>query len=113
MAHAHVNHAPSFIMGHVMTLTDAAFSTNARVTSTRERVAGLVLEILEKRSVSREVLADDDLRDIGVTSLDMVSLMLAVEAEFDLTIPEGEMTPQNFRSISAIDTLIATLPRNK
>ena len=100
-------------MGNVMTLTDAAVSSNHRVANTRDRVAGLVIEILEKRSVRTAVLADDDLRDIGLTSLDMVSLMLAVEAEFDLTIPESDMTPQNFRSIAAIDTLVAALPRNK
>jgi len=100
-------------MGNVMTLTDAAVSSNFRVANTRDRVAGLVIEILEKRSVSKAVLADDDLRDSGLTSLDMVSLMLAVEAEFDLTIPESDMTPQNFRSIAAIDTLVAALPRTK
>ena len=39
--------------------------------------------------------------------------MLAVETEFDLTIPESDMTPQNFRSIGAINSLVVTLPRNK
>jgi acyl carrier protein len=42
----------------------------------------------------------------------MVNLMLAVEAEFDLRIPEAQMTPQNFRSISAINTLVSTLLRD-
>ena len=100
-------------MGNVMSLTNAAVSSPYKVANTRDRVAGLVIEILEKRSVSKAVLADDDLRDSGLTSLDMVSLMLAVEAEFDLTIPERDMTPQNFRSIAAIDTLVAALPRTK
>src|SRR5690242_7485030 len=52
---------------------------------------------------------DRDLVDIGMTSVDMVSLMLAVEAEFDLMIPSTEITPQNFRSIAAIDALVARL----
>ena len=95
-----------------MTLTDAAYTTSARVAPTRERVADLVVEILEKRAVRKTVLADDDLREIGLTSLDMVSLMLAVEAEFDLTIPERDMTPQNFRSISAIEILVGALRRD-
>ena len=46
-------------------------------------------------------------------SLDMVNLMLAVEAEFDLKIPDADMTLRNFRSISAIDALVATLLGNK
>jgi len=54
---------------------------------------------------------DRDLVDIGMTSVDMVSLMLAVEAEFDLMIPESEMTPRNFQSISAIERLLGALPR--
>jgi acyl carrier protein len=74
-----------------------------------DRVVGLVREILERRSVSREISADDDLRDVGLSSLDMVNLMLAVEAEFDLKIPDSEMTLRNFRSISAIDALVTSL----
>ena len=32
--------------------------------------------------------------------------MLAVEAEFDLEIPQQEMTPDNFRSVAAIGRLV-------
>ena len=52
---------------------------------------------------------DGDLVDIGMTSVDLVSLMLAVEAEFDLMIPSTDITPQNFRSIAAIDALVSRL----
>lgn len=81
--------------------------------SAKDRVAGIVLEILERRAVTQQVLADDDLQNIGLTSLDMVNLMLSVEAEFGLTIPETDMTPRNFRSISAIDALVTTLLSGK
>ena len=56
-----------------------------------------------------EVPIDRDLVDVGMTSVDMVSLMLAVEAEFDLMIPTADITPQNFRSIAAIDALVSRL----
>jgi acyl carrier protein len=36
----------------------------------------------------------------------MVNLMLAVEGEFDLFIPEPQMIPENFRSVAAIEALI-------
>src|SRR5215831_16645618 len=78
----------------------------------RERVVGLVRDILERRSVSRTILVDDDLRDAGLNSLDMVNLMLAVEAEFDLKIPDADMTLRNFRSIFAIEALVSSLLRN-
>src|SRR5437763_1211067 len=57
----------------------------------KERVAGIVVELLARRSAKREVLADDDLANAGLTSLDMVNLMLSVEAEFDLQIPDAAM----------------------
>ena len=71
-----------------------------------------VVQVIERRSGKKPNLTSDDLRKIGLSSLDMVNLMLAVEAEFDVKIPDDEMTPQNFRSISAIDTLICALRRN-
>jgi acyl carrier protein len=77
--------------------------------SAKDRVAGIVLEILERRSVKHRILADDDLENVGLTSLDMVNLMLSVEAEFDLKIPDTDMTPRNFRTISAIDALVTNL----
>jgi acyl carrier protein len=49
------------------------------------------------------------LRDAGLTSMDMVNLVLAVESEFDLMIPETSITPANFRSVAAISTLIDVL----
>jgi len=74
-----------------------------------DRVVGIVQEILDRRGVSHQILADDDLREAGLNSLDMVNLMLAVEAEFDLKIPDADMTLRNFRSICAIEALVASL----
>jgi|SRR2546421_7731698 acyl carrier protein len=81
-----------------------------------DRVFGIVHEILARRSINRPIhsfLPDDDLRDVGLTSLDIVNLMLAVEAEFELKIPDADMTLRNFRSVSAIDALVASLILNK
>ena len=73
------------------------------------RVAALVRGFLAKRSIDRSVGHDDDLAASGLSSLDMVNLMLAVEAEFDLKIPDREMTPSNFRSIAHIVRLVHDL----
>jgi acyl carrier protein len=78
-----------------------------------DRVVGLVQDILQRRGIGRPILADEDLREAGLNSLDMVNLMLAVEAEFDLKIPDADMTLRNFRSISAIDALVAALLGSK
>jgi acyl carrier protein len=77
--------------------------------SATERVSALVRQFLTKRSVDRTVGREDDLTESGLSSLDIVNLMLAVEAEFDVKIPDRDMTPANFRTIARIDALVATL----
>jgi acyl carrier protein len=78
------------------------------------RLLGLVEAILARTASSgiwREPqnMIDRDLVDVGMTSVDMVSLMLAVEAEFDVLIPPPDITPQNFRSVATIDALLCRL----
>lgn len=51
----------------------------------------------------------DFLVDRGMTSMAMVDLMLAVEAERDITIPQRELTPANFQSIEALARLLDRL----
>jgi acyl carrier protein len=77
--------------------------------SVTDRIAGLVRQLLAKRSIERTVGPDEDLAECGLSSLDMVNLMLAVESEFDVKIPDRDMTPANFRSIARIDALVAGL----
>jgi hypothetical protein len=48
-------------------------------------------------------------REVLLPYLNMVNLMISVEAEFDLMIPVEDITPANFRSIAAISRLIAKL----
>jgi acyl carrier protein len=77
--------------------------------NTKHRVADLVLRIFAKRGIKRAVGDDDDLSENGLSSLELVNLMLAVESEFDLKIPERDMRPANFRSIARIEALVASL----
>jgi len=76
---------------------------------TRPRLVGLVRQLLEKNSVSRPISVSDVLSEIGLSSIDMVNLMLAVEAEFDIQIPQSELTVDNFRSIESIERLVDRL----
>jgi acyl carrier protein len=80
--------------------------------SQADRIATLVRQMLAKRSVDRPVGRDEDLTESGLSSLDMVNLMLAVEGEFDLKIPDQDMTPSNFRSIARIETLVGALTQS-
>ncbi len=88
--------------------SSAAKSMNVGVAST-SGVTEVVRRMLIERSIDGTVTAEADLREIGLTSLDMVDLVLSVECAFDLQIPEAQITPANFRSISAIDALVTAL----
>jgi acyl carrier protein len=74
-----------------------------------ERIAAVVQRLLAEHSIDRVVGHDDDLRQAGLSSLDMVSLVLAVEEELELMIPEASIMPANFRSVSTISRLVESL----
>ncbi|MEW6438366.1 MAG: phosphopantetheine-binding protein [Pseudomonadota bacterium] len=78
-------------------------------TPVREKLTSLVADILKRNGVERPVDAEADLINQGLTSVDMVHLMLAIEAAFDLAIPQSGLTPENFRSIATIEALLGRL----
>jgi len=72
-------------------------------------VAKVVNRMLARRGVAIALTPDSDLKNSGLTSLDMVNLMLAVEVACNVTIPQSAMTPEHFTSVATIEALIATL----
>jgi acyl carrier protein len=78
-------------------------------TSRHDRIAGIVVGLLAQRHKAGKPGPEDDLRQAGLTSLDMVKLVLSLEQEFDAAIPEKAIIPANFRSINAIAGLIGTV----
>jgi acyl carrier protein len=82
---------------------------DATKSSATDRIAALVAQLLAKRGIDAKVGRDEDLSESGLSSLDTVNLMLAVEAEFDVKIPDRDMTPANFRTIARIDALVGAL----
>ena len=71
-----------------------------------KRIVALVQAILAQNALPTELDPDARLVDAGLTSMDMVSLMLSVEAEFDFTIPQGEITPENFQSVETLRRMV-------
>ena len=71
-------------------------------------IAGRVMSVL--RTIRPTPLAETEpLADAGFTSVDMVKIMLEVEAEFDLLIPQPDITPENFRSAQSIAGMLRRL----
>jgi acyl carrier protein len=77
--------------------------------TTRERVIGLVRQVLGTPAATRPLPIDARLSELGVSSIKMVNLMLALEVEFDLTISQNEISPENFASIESVESLMSRL----
>lgn len=72
----------------------------------RNRIVALIKAILRQNAIAADIGPEARLVDIGLTSMDMVSLMLGVEVEFDFTIPQAEITPENFQSVEALERMV-------
>lgn len=70
------------------------------------RTMALAHEIAARHAITAAFRPADALVDVGLTSLDLVNLMLAIEAEFDIMIPPAFLNPENFRSIEAISRMV-------
>jgi acyl carrier protein len=75
----------------------------------RERLLRIVGDILGKSDSVAQLPVEGRLSELGMTSLKMVNLMLAVEVEFELTIPQSDITPDNFRSVGSVEALLMRL----
>jgi acyl carrier protein len=73
-----------------------------------ERLVMLVKAVLGAGGVVPDRFPQDaQLSDLGISSLKMVNLMLAVELEFDIAIAQTDITPENFHSLGSIESLVA------
>jgi len=82
------------------------FSKFTGMTNAQSRIVAIASHLLVKRGIHAVPTRHDNLREAGLTSMDMVNLMLGVEAEFDFTIPQSEITPENFQSIETLQRMV-------
>lgn len=75
----------------------------------RERLLRLVRNLLDAQAACRPLPVDVRLSELGISSIKMVSLMLAIEAEFNLIIPQDAITPENFHSIASMEAMLETI----
>ena len=73
------------------------------------KLASLAREFAPALPDDPKLARDADLHEAGLTSMATVKLMLAIEAAYDVAIPDAELTPENFRSIAAIEALLERL----
>jgi acyl carrier protein len=75
----------------------------------RERVMSLVERVLERSPGTAPLPRGVRLNELGMSSMKMINLMLAIEVEFDLAIPQADITPDNFESIASVEALVIKL----
>ena len=74
-----------------------------------ERIVALVERILERKPGAPPLNTRARLNELGMSSMKMINLMLAIEVEFDVTIPQSDITPDNFDSIASVEALVVRL----
>lgn len=62
----------------------------------------LVRAHMEAKSFQAGIEADSDLVEAGLTSFDMVQIVLAIEKEYALKFPDEELNPDNFKDVASI-----------
>jgi acyl carrier protein len=68
-----------------------------------------VHQLLKERGADKPFNLQDSLLSVGLTSLDMTSLVLSIEGEFSVRIPDHIITPANFGSVVTIGRLLRDL----
>jgi acyl carrier protein len=90
-----------------------AESATAGLPVVHSSIAATVMSVLREirplRSDGGQYDETSGLTDAGFTSVEMVKVMLGVEAAFDLMIPQDMITPENFMDARSITAMIARL----
>jgi acyl carrier protein len=91
------------------TKSDVTEMLDRHMNSATDRITALVNRMLTEHSLPLPAFPNADLRSAGLGSMDMVNLVLSVESEFDVSIPDRDITPARFQSIATIATLVTAL----
>ena len=74
-----------------------------------ERVRRIVADHGKLSADPSRLSADTDLYESGLTSFATVQLMLALEEEFGIEIPDRLLNRRTFQSIGAMSSVVASL----
>ena len=72
----------------------------------RAKIYTIVHDLLRRRELPLAVGVDQSLVDAGLQSMDLVTMMLAIEDEFGFEIPRSHLTVDNFRTVRSIELMI-------
>jgi acyl carrier protein len=73
---------------------------------TRPDILKGVRQVVAQCSPAISIIDDVALRQLGMSSLELVNVVLGVEARFDIQVPDDEATAANFASVVSIAQLV-------
>lgn len=73
----------------------------------------LIRAFLTEREISADVNSLTDLTKIGLTSIDMINLILHVEGHFGLSFHDEDVVISNFNTVESITELLLRYERFK
>ena len=74
-----------------------------------DRLRSLIVQSIERSTDAHTVTPDARLADLGLDSVSGLSLLLAMEEEFDVTFPEDLLTNDVFESLASLETALKAL----
>jgi acyl carrier protein len=82
--------------------------SQADTATVEARVLSTVLTLIDAEP-GRPVEVDTDLRSAGLDSVKTVSLLMALEDEFDVEFPDELLTPETFSTVTTISAAVRQL----
>lgn len=68
-----------------------------------------IVKIIKMVTKSEAIEVNDNLKEKGVTSLNLMTILANIESVFDIEIPDEELVLSNFETVAAIDKLVTKL----
>ena len=76
----------------------------------KAKIIGIMSNLFQNSDVDTEVLEYVDLiDDLGMDSVNFISLIIELEAEFDIQIPNDQLLMDKFREYSSIYSIVDEL----
>lgn len=72
-----------------------------------------IMEIIGKYIRATDISEDQDLREIGLDSMNMISLLLDIEEQFSIVVPDELLTSDSFSTIKKISGIVESLSKGE
>lgn len=72
-----------------------------------------IVKIISSIIGMKDILPDEQLKDKGVNSLNMLLILASIEEQFNIKIPDSEMKMSNFETVREIDEMLKRIEKGQ